>query len=477
MSAFPPAMTALAAPTPAPTASDSPTRRRWRGRAGLAALCTGLAAFVSPALAAPEIQQWTAPTGARVHFVESRALPLVDIQVDFAAGTALDPAGKAGLASMTQALLDAGAGGLDEQTIADRKADLGIEVRGGADNDRASLSLRSLSSAAELDAAVELVATLLARPNFPAEILERERSRAIAGLREALTKPATLAARQFNAVLYANHPYGNDTTPESLAALGRDDLVDFHRRHYGAARAAVAIVGDVDRATAERIAVRLTEALPATEAALAPPPPAATRAQVIRIPHPSAQAHILVGQPGMAREDPDYFPLLVGNYVLGGGGFVSRLTREVREKRGFAYSVYSFLSPQQVAGPFQIGLQTRGGQAGEALGVVRETLASFLADGPSADELQAARDNIVNGFGLRLDSNAKLLDHVAMIGFYRLPLDWLDSYPRQVEAVTAEAVRDAWQRRIRPEQLVTVIAGGDGDPAAAAPAAAPGGSQ
>lgn len=447
-----------------------------RRAVGLAALSLGLAAFASPVLATPEIQHWTATTGARVHFVESRALPLVDIQVDFAAGTALDPAGKAGLASMTQALLDAGAGELDEQTIADRKADLGIEVRGGADNDRASLSLRSLSSATELDAAVDLVATLLARPSFPADILERERSRAIAGLREALTKPATLAARQFNAVLYAGHPYGNDSTPESLAALGRDDLVDFHRRHYGAGRAAVAIVGDVDRATAERIAVRLTAALPATEAASPPPPPAATRAQVIRIPHPSAQAHILVGQPGMAREDPDYFPLLVGNYVLGGGGFVSRLTREVREKRGFAYSVYSFLSPQQVAGPFQIGLQTRGAQADEALAVVRETLDRFLAEGPSAEELRAAKDNIVNGFGLRLDSNAKLLDHVAMIGFYRLPLDWLDTYPRAVEAVTAEAVRDAWQRRIRPEQLVTVIAGGDGDQAAA-PAAAAGGAQ
>ncbi|HRJ24339.1 MAG TPA: pitrilysin family protein, partial [Thauera sp.] len=228
-----------------------------------------LASFLglaSPALAGPQIQHWVAPTGARVHFVESRALPLVDIQVSFAAGTALDPADKAGLASMTQALLDAGAGNLDEQTIADRKADLGAQVRGGADNDRASLALRSLSSPVELDAAVELIATVLARPTFPAEILERERARAIAGLREALTKPGSLAARQFNAALYAGHPYGNNSSPESLAAISREDLADFHRRHYGANRAAVAIVGDIDRATAERIAVRLTEALPQTTA-------------------------------------------------------------------------------------------------------------------------------------------------------------------------------------------------------------------
>jgi len=437
-----------------------------------------LASFLglaSPALAGPQIQHWVAPTGARVHFVESRALPLVDIQVSFAAGTALDPADKAGLASMTQALLDAGAGNLDEQTIADRKADLGAQVRGGADNDRASLALRSLSSPVELDAAVELIATVLARPTFPAEILERERARAIAGLREALTKPGSLAARQFNAALYAGHPYGNNSSPESLAAISREDLADFHRRHYGANRAAVAIVGDIDRATAERIAVRLTEALPQTTAASPPPPPTPTRAQTFRIPHPSAQAHILVGQPGMAREDADYFALLVGNHVLGGGGFVSRLTREVREQRGFAYSIYSFLSPQQVAGPFQIGLQTRGSQADDALSVVRQTLDTFIAEGPTADELQAAKDNLINGFGLRLDSNAKLLDHVAMIGFYGLALDWLDTYPAQVEKVTVAAVRDAWQRRIRPDQLITVIAGGDGDrapDAAATPSAA-----
>lgn len=436
------------------------------------ALAIGLGLAATPlAQAAPEIQHWTAATGARVHFVESRALPLVDIQVSFAAGSALDPAGKEGLASMTQALLDAGAGALDEQRIADRKADLGIQVGGGTDNDRTSLSLRSLSSATELDAAVELVATLLAQPSFPEAVLERERSRAIAGLREALTQPGTLAARAFTAALYADHPYGKQTSPESLARIGREDLVAFHRQHYGANRAAIAIVGDLDRAAAERIATRLTEQLAPTEPAQALPAPLPSTARKLHIPHPAAQAHILVGQPGMTREDPDYFALLVGNYILGGGGFVSRLTSEVREKRGFAYSVHSFLAPQKVAGPFQIGLQTRGGQAEAALGVVRDTLATFIAEGPSAEELQAARDNLVNGFGLRLDANAKLLDYVSMIGFYELPLDWLDTYPRQVEAVTVEAVREAWQRRIRPEQLITVIAGGDGD-RAATPAAA-----
>lgn len=441
-------------------------------RNGLAMLA-GLLVLATPAHAGPLIQQWTAPTGARVHFVESRALPLVDIQIDFAAGSAADPAGKAGLAGLTSALLDAGAGDLDEQAISDRTADIGAQIGGGTDNDRTSLSIRSLSSATERDAAVELAATLLGQPSFPAAILERERGRAIAGLRESLTKPATLAARSFNQTVYAGHAYGNNATPESLGAIGRDDLAAFHRDHFAARHASVTIVGDVDRETAEQIAIRLTRTLPAGRDIPPTPPPALGAARTVRIPHPSAQAHILIGQPGLAREDPDYFPLLVGNYVLGGGGFVSRLTHEVREKRGFAYSVYSYFAPQRVAGPFQIGLQTRGGQTEDALEVVNATLTAFIADGPTERELQAAKDNLINGFGLRLDSNRKILDHVAMIGFYGLPPDWLDRYPRAVAAVTREQVRDAFTRRIRPEHLITVIAGGDGDSTAAGAAGAP----
>lgn len=456
----------LFALSPRPT-SLSPASLRLRQSLLALAACVLTAALARPALAGPHIEHWTAATGARVYYVAAHALPIVDVQVDFAAGSAYDPPQLSGLAAMTMSLLDAGAGALDEQSIADRKADIGARIGGGVDDDRASLSIRSLSAVTERDAAIELAATLLAQPSFPAEVLERERQRAIAGLQEALLRPATLAARAFTSALYAGHPYGQLSSVESLGAITREALLDFHRSHYGAERASVAIVGDLDRASAERIAVRLTENLPRAEIATALPAPAATRAQTIRIANPSAQAHILVGEPGMARIDDDYFALLVGNYVLGGGGFVSRLTREVREQRGFAYSVYSALVPQQVAGPFQIGLQTRGDQADAALAVVRDTLARFIADGPTAAELQAAKDNLINGFGLRLDANAKILDYVAMIGFYRLPLDWLDAYPRAVERVSAAEVRDAFARRIHPDRLVTVIAGGDGTSAAA----------
>lgn len=423
-------------------------------------LATGIAL---PVLAGPQIEHWTSESGARVFFIEGRSLPMLDVRVDFAAGSAYEPEGLEGLAGMTRGLLETGIEGLDEQAIVEQIADTGAQIGGDTDRDRNSLVLRTLSSQTERDASVDLAARLLATPTFPDSALERERNRSIAGLREALTRPATLANRAFSAGIYPEHPYGRQTTPESLARIDRDALLDFHRRHFVAANATVTIVGDIDRAGAERIAQQLTESLPLGEPAPALPQPTMPQARIERIANPSAQSHIAVGLPGMGREDPDYYPLLVGNHVLGGGGFTSRLTKEVRDARGYAYSVFSFFHPHRVAGPFQIGLQTRGSQADSALAVVSEVLAAFTADGPTEEELTAAQSNIINGFGLRLDSNRKILDHVAMIGFYGLPLDWLDTYTGHIAAVTAEQVQDAFARRIRPEHLVTIVAGGDGD--------------
>jgi zinc protease len=170
--------------------------------------------------------------------------------------------------------------------------------------------------------------------------------------------------------------------------------------------------------------------------------------------------------PGMKREDPDYFPLLVGNYVLGGGGFDSRMLIEIRQKRGLAYSAYSYFSPMRELGPFQIGLQTKRESTDEALQVLRETLARFVSDGPTEDELAQAKNNLVGSFPLRLDSNKKILDHLAMIGFYRLPMDWLDTYTKRVEAVTRADVLRAFQARVRLGAMSTVIVGGQPTPPA-----------
>lgn len=421
-------------------------------------LCLGLLA--QAAFAGPRIDHWMAPSGARVYFVENHDLPIIDVEIDFAAGSAYDPAGKQGLASLTHTLLDLGVAGMDETLLASRLADLGALLSGDTDLDRASLTLRTLSQADKREPAFVLLRAVLTTPQFPQDVLGREKARAVAGLKEALTRPDTIASRAFWEAMYPAHPYGGRATPESVNGLQRSDLIDFHRRYYTARRASVAIVGDLSRAQAEALAQDLTAALPvdAGGAALALPSTPSASAER-RVAHPAAQAHVLVGLPALKRGDPDLFPLVVGNYSLGGGGFVSRLMKEVRDKRGYAYSVYSYFQPLAMPGPFQIGLQTRKEQAEEALKLTREVLAGFLAEGPTEAELQAAKQNIIGSFPLRLDSNRKILDHVAVIGFYGLPLDYLDTYADNVRKVTVDDVKAAFSRHVKLESMATVVVG------------------
>lgn len=436
-----------------------PAVRSIRPPAFAALLALALLCWAPLASAVLPIEHWTTSRGARVYFVRADAIPMLDVNVDFDAGARHDPAGRSGLASMTAAMLARGVDGLDEAALAERFADLGASRGGGAGDDRASVSLRTLSSPRERDAAVDLLARIVSRPTFPAALLERERERTIQGLREAQVRPDAIAQRTFSSLTYPAHPYGVSPTPESIAGIGRDDLVAFHRARYGVRGAVVSMIGAIDRGQAEAIAERLTRELPDGASVTALPAVAAPPPIERRIAHPASQSHILVGAPAIARGDPDFFPLFVGNYVLGGGGFVSRLTSEVREKRGLSYSVYSYFSPMAQSGPFTVGLQTRKEQTDDALAVVRRVVADFVADGPTDAELTAAKLNLVGGFALRIDSNRKILDQLAAIGWYRLPLDHLERWTERVEAVTSAQVRDAFRRVVRPDALVTVVVG------------------
>jgi zinc protease len=400
-------------------------------------------------------------TGARVYFVESRVLPMLDVQVDFAAGSMFDPAGKSGLAALTRSTLDLGAGQLDETGVAEQLADIGANLGGAADTDRASVSLRTLSANDKREPALGILRAVLHMPKFDAAILGREKARTIAGLKEAMTRPDSIAGKAFWAALYPNHPYGQQATPETVGTLSRDDLVAFYGRYYNAANASITLVGDISRVEAEAIAESVATGLPKGQTASLPASPVAPKGGIVQLPHPASQAHVYIGLPAIERGNPDYFPLLVGNYTLGGGGFVSRLMKEVRDQRGYAYSVYSYFGPLRQAGPFQIGLQTKRSQAQDAIKVVRDVLEGFLKDGPSEDELTAAKANLTGSFPLRLDSNRKLLENAAAIGFYGLPLDYLDRYQANVQAVTADSIKQAFARHVSVADLITVTVAAD----------------
>ena len=420
------------------------------------------------ALAAIPIQRWTQPGGAEVYLVESPAIPMVDVQIDFDAGSRRDPAAQAGLASVAASQAAKGirassAGpALDENAVSEAWADLGASFGGSAGSDRMSFGLRSLTYPDLLARAVALAARQLAEPAFPEAVWQRDRERMQASLKEAATRPATIAGRAYAAEVYGSHPYGQQVTEQTLAAISVQDMRALYQRMVLPCRAKVSVVGAVTREQADALVRQLLSRLPATDCAPLPAVPevaALTAAAERAIPFDAAQAQVLIGQPGYKRDDPDFFALTVGNYILGGGGFVSRLTNEVREKRGLTYSVYSYFAPGLHAGAFTVGLQTRADQAREAVQVARDTLARFVADGPTEAELQAAKDNLVGGFALRIDSNRKLLDNVANIAWNGLPLDYLDTWTQRVQAVSVADVRAAFARKLQPDRMVTVTVG------------------
>jgi zinc protease len=414
------------------------------------------------AQANPDIQHWRTANGARVYFVAAPELPMVDIRVVFDAGGARD-AELPGLAMLTNGMLEEGAGELDADAIAERFDSLGARFSASSQRDMAIASLRSLTEPRLLEPALETFALLLRDPSVPTTALERVRRQMLIGLQAEEQDPGDVASKAFYRALYGTHPYASHPggTRDSIGAIRRQDVLDFHRRYYVGRNAVVAIVGAVERAGAERLAEAAVGALPAGKAAL-PLPPVTPLEQALQqqIDHPSSQTHVLMGQPGMRRGDADAFPLYVGNHILGGSGLVSRISEEVREKRGLSYSAYSYFLPMRVEGPYQLGLQTRNESTPEALEVLQQTLSDFTAKGPTEEELQASKKNITGGFALKIDSNSDILGYIAMIGFYGLPLDYLDTFNQRVEAVTASQIRDAFSRRVHPDRMVTITVGG-----------------
>ncbi len=440
--------------------------------AGCAALTVATGIFCQYSMAAIPIQQWTQASGAKVYLVESPAIPMLDVQIDFDAGSRRDPADKAGLASVTATLLAQGVAArngqpaMDENALGEAWADLGASFDSGAGADRMSFSLRTLTDPDLLEKAVALAARQIGEPSFPDNIWQRGRQKIIASLKESYTRPGSVAGRAYSKAVYGNHPYGYETTEASVGRISVADMRAFYAANVVACRARVSMVGAVTRAQADAIAQRLLSRLPQTPCASLPAQPAVpevaalTQAEQKVIPFDSAQAQVLMGQPGYKRSDPQFFPLLVGNYILGGGGFVSRLTNEVREKRGLTYGVSSGFSPGLHAGAFTIGLQTRPDQVGQALEVTRKVLRDFVADGPTEAELKAAKDNLIGGFALLIDSNRKLLGNISNIAWNDLPLDYLDTWTEKVNKVSVADIKAAFAQKLQPEKMVTIILGG-----------------
>lgn len=411
----------------------------------------------------PRIQHWTTQNGVRVYFVPTDALPIVDLSLLFDAGSARDGS-LPGLASMTSSLLAEGAAGQDAGTIARRFEAQGARFSTSSGRDSASVSLRSLSEQEPLTGALDALMDVLSRPDFPETAVDRERRRMQVSLNRSRNDPGSIASRTFWEAAYGDHPYASPPggTEDSLEAISREDIRNFHDRYFVTGNATLALVGDLSRERAEAVAERIDASLQSGDRAdPLPPAPLPDDGRVIRVPFNTAQSHIVMGQPAYARGDDAHFPLYVGNHILGGSGLVSRLAIEMREERGLSYSVSSHFNPMQANGPFMMRTQVRSDRTEEARSVLLDNLTDFRESGPDADELDDAIRNITGSFPLNLDSNSNIVGYVGSIGFHRLPLDYLDAFPENVEAVTAEAVRTAFGNHVHPSRMITVIVGPD----------------
>ncbi|PKM27213.1 MAG: peptidase M16 [Gammaproteobacteria bacterium HGW-Gammaproteobacteria-13] len=406
------------------------------------------------------IQTWQTAEGAKVLFVEARELPMFDLQLTFAAGSSHDD-GTAGLAMLTNAMLNEGVPGKDVGAIAAGFENLGANFGNGAFRDMAIASLRSLSTADKREPAMQLFNQVLGQPTFPDDALARIKNQLLAGFEYQKQNPGKLASLALFERLYGTHPYAHpsDGNAESIPSISREQLQAFHAKAYTANNAIIALVGDLSRSDAEALASQVSAALPQGPALPRIAQPEEPKPGLQHIEFPSNQTHLMIAQLGIDRRDPDYAALYLGNQVFGGGGFGTRLMTEVREKRGLTYGVYSGFSAMQARGPFMINLQTRAELSDGTLQLVKSMLADFIANGPTTDELNNAKRELAGSFPLSTASNAAIVGQLGSMGFYDLPLSYLEDFMRDVDALSVEQVKAAMAKHLNPDALVIVTAG------------------
>ncbi len=422
---------------------------------------TSCAVLLTQSAFALDIKTWKTSNGVEVLFVESHDLPMIDVRLAFKAGSSRD--GELyGVSRLVSALLVEGTGDYSSEDIAENFESVGAELGHDSLRDMAFVSLRSLSDTQPWEKVIDLFARVSALPSFPQDAIERDRKSMLISLANRKKEISSVAEDTFYKNLYKNHAYkiGRAGTTKTMQAITQKDLKQFHSQYYVANNATLSLMGDLTLEKAKFYAEQLTKYLKAGQKAK--PVAAAKMAdqgETIKVPFKTSQTHIIQGLPVMRRGDADYYALYLGNHILGGSGFSSRLMQEIRENRGLSYSVYSYFLPMESNGPFQMALQTKNHQVAEASQLLNQMLTDFIKEGPTAAEIDHSKKNITGSFPLKIDSNKKIVEYLSLIGFYDLPLEYLDSFNEKILAVTAEDIKEAFSRRVKPDQLIRVIVG------------------
>ena len=409
---------------------------------------------------AMKIQQIKSPGGIDAWLVQEHAVPLIALRFVFEGGSSQNPPGKEGVANFLSSMMDEGAGDLDSHKFQERMEELAFRMSFEDARDGFYGSFETLT--ANRDPSIEMLRLALNQPRFDADAVERVRKQLLSGLAFAAKNPNRVAGKAWSAQAFPGHPYGlpSDGTPESIAKITRDDLEAFRKRNFARDNLKVVAVGDINAEQLGALIDRVFGDLPA-KADLTPvaaiTPEAKERVQVVHMDVP--QSVVQFGAPGIARDDDDFMPAFVLNQILGGGGFASRLTEEVREKRGLAYSVYSYLQPYRRAAIFAGGVATKNEEVGRSLDVIRSELRRMAENGPTPEELQNAKDYLTGSFALRFETNAKIANQLLGFLFEGYGIDYIDKRNALVNAVTLEDVKRVAARLLKADELIVTIVG------------------
>jgi zinc protease len=415
----------------------------------------------APAAAGPIAHREVLPNGIVLLVAERPEVPIVAVRVFLRAGSVFDPADKGGLANLTGSLLTRGTAKRSGAELDDAIEFVGGSLEAGAGRDGLNVSLSVLKR--DFGLGLDLLAEVVMSSTFPESELTRKVAQIQAGIKRSEEDPNTVAARALSRLVYPNHPYGRpvEGTIESLGKLTRHDVVSFHRDHVRPDTTIIAVVGavTVDEARRQVLARLGSWARPS------PPPPGVgpaiasgqTRSETIT--KDLTQATIMLGRQAIRQIDPDYFPLGVASYVLGGGS-ASRLYARVRDEGGLAYSVYSYISPARYGATFVVGAQTRVGEVSKVNDILKEELARMVGGPVGEDELKLAKDYLIGSFPLRLDTTAKMADFIVAIEEQGLGLDYADRYKASVARVTAADVQRVAARFMAPDSFNRVVVGG-----------------
>jgi zinc protease len=409
---------------------------------------------------AMKIQSVKSPGGIEAWLVEEHSVPLMAMRFVFDGGSAQDPAGKEGLANFLSGMLDEGAGDLTSTAFQERMEELAVRISFEDARDSFYGNFETLT--ANRDQAAELLRLALTKPRFDQDAVERVRNQLLANLAYAAKSPDKVAAKAWSARAFEGHPYGRapEGTTETLQKILRLDLEDYRKRVFARDTLKVVAVGDIDAATLGRLLDKVFGELAAKaklDTVSTKTPAAKDKLEVIEMDVPQSVAQF--GLPGMARKDPDFMAAFVLNQILGGGGFASRLTEEVREKRGLAYSVYSYLQPYKHAPIFGGGVATKNEEIAQSLDVIRAELKRMADEGPTQAELDNAKKYLTGSFALRFDSNAKIANQLLWMLQEDMGIDYVDKRNGLVEAVTLEDTRRVAKRLLKTDDLIITVVG------------------